>query len=136
MSDTNWPGLSTAAYRNDEGIWIDPNDPAFSLPATQEDEGSDLPKIYLFSNSRNGDGVAYAMAEDGTVLGSHWCSHWGYMRHDLHDRSDRKTACEAHYPDGYAVVVLATPGSLPPVEVLERNRAQVKADAADGAKEG
>jgi hypothetical protein len=120
--------LSNLAYRNQEGIWIDPADPAFNVPdvaAQTTTEGNlALPAIYLFSNSRNGDGIAYSMVEDGTVLGSHWCSHWGYMRHDLHDRPDRKEACEAHYPDGYRLVVLTEPGSLPPPEVIERNRQQ------------
>jgi hypothetical protein len=113
------------------GVKIDPNDPAF----TREDDGGedatpDLPAIYLWSNSPDGDGIAYAMAQDGTVLGSHWCSHWGYMRHDLHDRADRRAACEKHYPDGYRLVVLATARSLPPDEVLQRNRLQGGADAA------
>jgi hypothetical protein len=71
------------------------------------------------------------MAEDGTVLGSHLCSHWGYMRHDLHDRVDRKEACEKHYPDGYRLVVLTEPGSLPPpAEVLARNEEQGRAAEA------
>ena len=122
--------LSARAYRNDEGIWIDPGDPAFSMNPGHPDEAG-LPAIYLFSNSRDGDGVAYAMAEDGTILGGHWCSHWGYMRHDLHDRPDRKAACEAHYPDGYRVVVLTTPGAVPPPEVIERNRAQGEAAKAE-----
>ena len=86
--------------------------------AARQDDS--LPAIYLFSNSHTGDGVAYAMAEDGTVLGSHWCSHWGYMLHDLHDRRDRREACEAHYPDGYRVVVLG-PSEAPPADVLKRN---------------
>jgi hypothetical protein len=75
------------------------------------------------SNARSGDGVAYAIAEDGTILGSHWCSHWGYMRHDLHDTPNRKKACEEHYPDGYRLVVLGA-GELPPQEVIDRNQAQ------------
>lgn len=82
-----------------------------------------LPKIYLFSNSSDGDGIAYSIAEDGTVLGSHWCSHWGYMRHDLHDREDRRKTCEAHYPNGYRLVVLG-PNKIPPKKVLNRNKAQ------------
>lgn len=105
------------------GVKVDPSDPAFNLAPAPVGADS-LPVIYLFSNARNGDGPAYAMAEDGTVLGSHWCSHWGYMRHDLHDRLDRKAACEAHYPDGYRLVVLLQPGEMPPPEVLERNKAQ------------
>jgi hypothetical protein len=118
-----------SGYRDPSVVWtppgssvkIDPNDPAFSL-ASPDAGDVKLPAIYLFSNSRTGDGPAYAMAEDGTVLGVHWCSHWGYMRHDLHDRADRKAACESHYPGGYRLVVLMTRGAIPPEEVLERNR--------------
>jgi hypothetical protein len=105
------------------GVKIDSGDPAFNLSET-EVLNTDAPAIYLFSNARDGDGLAYSMAEDGTVLGTHLCSHWGYMRHDLHDRKDRREACEAHYPEGYRIVVLVEPGSLPPPEVLERNRQQ------------
>lgn len=105
------------------GVKIDPNDPAFNAvpPAVDLDDTS-LPAIYLFSNTRSGDGIAYAMAEDGEVLGSHWCSDWGYMQHDLHDRADRKTTCEEHYPEGYRLIVLMNSGELPPSDVLERNR--------------
>jgi hypothetical protein len=130
-------------YRDPSAVWtipgggvkIDPNDPAFS-PYPGGPDQNDKPAIYLFSNSRNGDGIAYAMAEDGTVLGTHWCSHWGYMRHDLHDRKDRKAACEAHYPDGYRLVVLTEPGSAPPPEVVERNREQGRAAAEAERAEG
>jgi hypothetical protein len=124
------------------GVKIDPNDPAFELTVDtcpecgKVDREPDntpqrrycqhvwhqLPAIYLFSNSRNGDGVAYSMCEDGTVLGSHLCSHWGYMRHDLHDRPDRREACQAHYPGGYRLIVLLTPGATPPDDVYERNQ--------------
>lgn len=117
------------------GVKIDPNDPSFSLAPSTSAEDPSLPAIYLFSNDRLGDGVAYAMAEDGTVLGTHWCSHWGYMRHDLHDRPDRKAAAEAHYPLGYRLVVLTKSGSLPPAEVLERNRQQgIAESAAEGGQ--
>ncbi len=126
--------MHPSAYRNSAGIWVDPSDPSFTneatLPASVDDPS--LPIIYLFSNARNGDGIAYAMAEDGTVLGSHWCSHWGYMRHDLHDRADRKAACEAHYPGGYQIVVLGA-GEVPPDAVLELNAAQ--RTAAGGSDE-
>jgi hypothetical protein len=67
------------------GVKIDPYDPAFSA-RTDDPQDPSLPAVYLFSNTRSGDGPAYSMAEDGTVLGEHWCSHRGYMRHDLHDR--------------------------------------------------
>lgn len=66
-----------------------------------------LPVIYAFSNVRGGgDGVCYAMAEDGTVLGSHYCSNEGYAPHDLGvrdgARTDRHTEnYQKHYADGY-----------------------------------
>ena len=65
-----------------------------------------LPVIYAFSNVRGGgDGICYAMAEDGTVLGSHWCSHELYAPHDLGvnegARLDRHEDYRKHYPDGY-----------------------------------
>lgn len=64
------------------------------------------PKIFCFSNTVNGDeGVAYAMAEDGTVLASHFCSSELYVPHDLGIingcRPDRHEAYKQHYPDGY-----------------------------------
>jgi hypothetical protein len=119
----------SAVWSTPSGVKVDPNDPAFSMNGGNGETDSALPAIYLFSNSRDGDGVAYAMAEDGTVLGSHLCSHWGFMRHDLHDRGDRKVACEAHYPNGYRLVVLMNSGEVPPPEVIERNRLQGEAAA-------
>lgn len=67
------------------------------------------PKIFCFSNVRGGgDGIAYAMAEDGTVLGSHLCSHEGYVPGDLGvtegSRPDRHAGYRTHYPDGYEMV--------------------------------
>ncbi len=65
-----------------------------------------LPVIYAFSNVRGGgDGICYAMAEDGTVLGSHWCSNEGYAPYDLGVRDgarpDRHEEYRKHYPEGY-----------------------------------
>ena len=64
------------------------------------------PKIYCFSNViGGGDGIAYAMAEDGTVLGSHWCTNETYVCNDLSvnegARPDRHKTYREHYPDGY-----------------------------------
>jgi len=64
------------------------------------------PKIYAFSNVRGGgEGPAIAIAEDGKVLGSHWCSSEFYVRHDLGvepgSRPDRHATYAEHYPDGY-----------------------------------
>jgi hypothetical protein len=67
----------------------------------------ELPVIYGFNNGGQRDWWdAIAIAEDGTCLGGHTCSHEGYMRSDLgvikgsrpdrHEQDYRK-----HYPDGY-----------------------------------
>ncbi|MBN3848668.1 hypothetical protein G3N58_17825 [Paraburkholderia sp. Ac-20342] len=61
------------------------------------------PKIYVFSNVvGGGDGPCYAMAEDGTVVGSHYCSNEQWAIHDLGVTSDwHHEEYRAHYPDGY-----------------------------------
>lgn len=66
----------------------------------------ELPEIMCFSNVvGGGDGIAYAMAEDGHVLGSHWCSNEGYVKADLGVlmgcREDRHEHYQKHYPEGY-----------------------------------
>ena len=66
----------------------------------------DLPVIYGFNNGGSpGWYEAVLIAEDGACLGSHICSHEGYMLHDLgiltDSRSDRHETFRAHYPDGY-----------------------------------
>jgi hypothetical protein len=63
-------------------------------------------KIYCFSNVvGGGDGIAYAMGDDGVVLGSHWCSHEGFVPHDLGvtpgTRPDRHVTYKKHFPEGY-----------------------------------
>lgn len=77
----------------------------------QNVEPSGLPVIYAFSNARDGDGVAYAMAEDGTVLGEHWCSAEGYVLCDLAVlpgwREDRHEHYRKHYPNGYRMEFVA-----------------------------
>ncbi len=65
-----------------------------------------MPKIYCFSNVvGGGEGVAYAMAEDGTILGSHLCSNEYYVPKDLGViegyRPDRHETYKKHYPNGY-----------------------------------
>ena len=59
-------------------------------------------KIYCFSNVEGGgDGIAYAMGDDGTVLGSHWCSNEFYVPHDLGvregTRPDRHKTYQEHF---------------------------------------
>ncbi len=70
-----------------------------------------MDKIFVFSNVEGGgEGVCYAMAEDGTVLGSHFCSHEGFASHDLGvtkgSRSDRHENYKQHYPKGYEMVFI------------------------------
>ena len=101
------------------------------------------PKIYCFSNVRGGgDGPALAVAEDGTVLGSHWCSSEFYVPHDLGveegARLDRHEHYRAHYPGGYemefvrAADVLSHPGLM---EALRLNQIEgEKAKAAEAAQ--
>jgi hypothetical protein len=67
---------------------------------------ADLPVIYGFNNGGStGWYSGVLLAEDGTGLGGHVCSHEGYMRSDLGvlegSRPDRHEAFRAHYPDGY-----------------------------------
>ena len=67
---------------------------------------SEKPKIYVFSNVKGGgDGVCYAMSQDGTVLGSHYCSNEFFASHDLGvnegSRPDRHEHYKKHHPDGY-----------------------------------
>lgn len=66
-----------------------------------------LPTIYGFNNGGSYDMLqAIALSEDGHFLGSHCCSHEGYMMGDLGilkgTRDDRhKESYQKHYPDGY-----------------------------------
>lgn len=66
----------------------------------------ELPIIYGFNNGGS-DGwySAQLIAEDGTALGGHVCSHECYMPSDLGvlegTRPDRHEKFREHYPDGY-----------------------------------
>ena len=68
-------------------------------------------KIYCFSNVKDGgDGIAYAMGDDGVVLGSHWCSSEYYVCMDLGvdegSRPDRHIKYAEHFPNGYKMVFI------------------------------
>ena len=70
-----------------------------------------MAKIFCFSNVQGGgDGEAIAIAEYGTVLGSHWCSHEGFVSGDLGvtegSRPDRHIGYANHYPNGYEMVFI------------------------------
>ncbi len=65
-----------------------------------------LPVIYGFNNGGSDDWFhAQLIAQDGTALGSHICSHEGYMAADLGvlegTRPDRHEGFRMHYPSGY-----------------------------------
>lgn len=67
---------------------------------------SELPIIYGYNNGGSYEWYeGVLMAEDGTYLGGHICSHEGYMYHDLGilegTREDRHETFRQHYPDGY-----------------------------------
>lgn len=67
---------------------------------------NELPVIYGFNNGGSeGWMSAVLLAEDGTCLGGHCCSHEGYMEHDLGilegARPDRHEEFQKHYPNGY-----------------------------------
>lgn len=78
----------------------------YSVFNPQNKPVDDLPVIYGFNNGgKAGLLLATLVAEDGTALGSHCCSHEFYMRHDLGiadgSRPDRHETFQKHYPDGY-----------------------------------
>ena len=64
------------------------------------------PKIFCYSTVvGGGEGTCYAIAEDGVVLGSHFCSEEIWLLNDLGvtqgARPDRHETYAAHYPNGY-----------------------------------
>lgn len=101
----------------------------------------DKPKIYCFSAMKDGgDGIAYAMAEDGTVLGSHWCSHEGFVPGDLGategSRPDRHEGYAKHYPDGYAMEFVRSgdiAGHAGLQRAFELNKQRHEAEAAQSS---
>jgi len=73
-----------------------------------------LPAIYGFNNGgAPGWLMGQLIAEDGTQLGGHCCSHEGYMLADLgmldDSRPYRQETFRAHYPDGYRMEWVPTP---------------------------
>jgi len=86
-----------------------------------------LPVIYGFNNGGSpGWFSAVLLAEDGTGLGGHVCSHEVYMPGDLGiiegSRPDRHETFREHYPEGYRMEfvsykdVLSHPGLSAAIE--------------------
>lgn len=74
----------------------------------------ELPHIYGFNNGGPPEWLTGVLiAEDGTVLGSHICSHEGYMYYDLGilegTRPDRHEGFRKHYVDGYRILFVTNP---------------------------
>ena len=99
----------------------------------------ELPVIYGFNNGGPEEWLhAVLLAEDGTFLGSHICSHEGFMPYDLGIeegwRADRHNTFRGHYPDGYrmefvgASEVRSHHGLM---AAYRRNQEQAPAPAAD-----
>jgi hypothetical protein len=73
-----------------------------------------MPSIFIFIGGRYGpsqwgdqDVLAYALAEDGEVLASHYSSSVNFARHDMGITGPWKHERYAqHYPDGYDLVDL------------------------------
>lgn len=67
---------------------------------------NDKPKAFVFCNSCSPDWHSFvALAEDGTVLAGHICSHHGFAAHDMGVGEDgwKRDLYAAHYPDGFEV---------------------------------
>lgn len=97
----------------------------------------DLPVIYGFNNGGSpGWYNAVLLAEDGTGLGGHLCSHEGYMEGNLGilegTRPDRHEGFRTHYPEGYRMEFIASEhleGHEAFNKACELNKAQQPAEA-------
>jgi hypothetical protein len=102
-----------------------------------------LPVIYGFNNGGSpGWYSGVLLAEDGTGMGGHVCSHEGYMRHDLGilegSRPDRHEKFREHYPDGYRMDFVSSGDVLshPGLEAAyQKNQALAKEAAARSPQE-
>lgn len=100
---------------------------------------SNLPKVYIYCLGTTGghydDYLMVAVAEDGTELGRHVCSHPSFAMGDLHNQRPRHDAYAAkfgHWGDGefYKVIQLRV-GESPPGEVMEAIRRRNEEVAPD-----
>lgn len=104
----------------------------------------ELPVIYGFNNGGSpGWYSGVLLAEDGTALGGHVCSHESFMYGDLGIvqgwRDDRHETFRAHYPDGYrmdfvpASEVMTHPGLA---AAYQKNQAKSKEPEVTGGDVG
>lgn len=76
--------------------------------------GDKKPKVFVFCSScAPGWHYAVAIAEDGTCLADHLCSHHGYIAHDMgiSEEGWKRDLYAAHYPDGFDVEWVPNPRS-------------------------
>lgn len=102
-----------------------------------------LPVIYGFNNGGSPQRLhGYLIAEDGTCLGAHSCSHEAYMPHDLGiiegARPDRHEDFRKHYPDGYRMefVTLELVGSHAGLTAAYNKNQQKRIDDKQAKLEG
>lgn len=104
----------------------------------------ELPVIMGFNNGGSpGWYHAVSLAEDGTCLGGHCCSHEGYMEGDLGilegTRPDRhETSYRKHYPDGYRMEFVPSDEINTHEKLnnaLKLNKEKQEADAAELLKQ-
>lgn len=100
---------------------------------------AELPVIYGFNNGGSpGWFSAVLIAEDGTGLGGHLCSHECYMPGDLGilegSRPDRHETFREHYPEGYRMEFVPHGAVLAHPELtlaFERNKVLAEAAKSD-----
>jgi len=101
-----------------------------------------LPVIFGFNNGGSDSWYsAVLIAQDGTGLGGHVCSHEGYMLHDLGildgTRPDRHEEFQKHYPGGYRMAFISYRDVLacePLMNAFKLNKKQQLAALAEEAK--
>jgi hypothetical protein len=99
----------------------------------------ELPAIYGFNNGGSDHWYSgVILAEDGTCLGGHACSHEAYMPADLGvipgglGQSRHAETFEPHYPDGYRMEFVSmddVKGHAGLMEAYRKNQEQAKANA-------
>lgn len=79
-----------------------------------------MKKLYIVGPESNGEGL-YTLVEDtGRGIASHFCSHAGYARGDLHDRRDeRKEKWKKEFGE-YEILMIGD-DELTRDELLKRN---------------
>lgn len=113
----------------------------FALHNPHNKSLEELPTIYGFNNGGRNDWWNGALiAQDGTGLGGHICSHESYMLHDLGilegTRPDRHEKFKQHYPDGYKMTFISMANVRDHKELKEAFRLnQIKAKEAKEKKE-